>query len=175
MSKCLTRNQTATLFSLNADSTSTTTMTLQPMKSCRNSSCDYKRSIQIGRTWLIQCALSKWRVFFVSQHLSKPKLKRAGIARDFTSKIQQLRKKAGLNIEDEVIIFYNLQDENCELKKCNRIRNQVNQANYKKPLLPFSYIHSGLLEYKNAKEKGINIDVGVFYLVICHYSFLLNN
>lgn len=71
-----------------------------------------------------------------------------GFAREFTNKIQKLKKKAHLNAEDSVIIYYKFGQnaKNLQLAIVNEFKNISNTV--KKPLYSYDQ-YFGLVEIAN--------------------------
>ncbi|CAD8185795.1 unnamed protein product [Paramecium octaurelia] len=98
------------------------------------------------------------------------KLKNLGLAREFTNRIQKLRKKAQLRQEDKVIIFYSV-DKDSQLFQALENEKEWIQNQIKKPLYPLS--QRSFLNLEIASEKT-DIEDQLVTLVITTYSPLFN-
>eukprot|EP01016_Furgasonia_blochmanni_P024520 TRINITY_DN2644_c0_g1_i6.p1 TRINITY_DN2644_c0_g1~~TRINITY_DN2644_c0_g1_i6.p1 ORF type:complete len:228 (-),score=98.18 TRINITY_DN2644_c0_g1_i6:265-900(-) len=95
------------------------------------------------------------------------KLKAQGLAREFTNKIQKLRKKAGLNVEDDVIVFYTLEGEVADTQKALKSEAKFIDSVIKIPLFEVSERQAHLVEVVNEvyAEEGGNETITIS---ICH-------
>lgn len=99
------------------------------------------------------------------------KLQNVGIVREIANKVQRMRKNAGLNVNDQIYIFYHLDDKSEKLKKAVESERSLIDHILKKPFLDMKERHEHLqvisknsLEYEDEK----------FEIVICWANVLFN-
>lgn len=99
------------------------------------------------------------------------KMKIVGTAREIINKIQKLRKKAGLKIEDDVVIFLGYPNESEGIKLAFENQSQYIENTLKKPFVHLSKKPDHF--YVLAKEE-YSSDDGNFQIVICLNHAVLN-
>ncbi|CAD8161022.1 unnamed protein product [Paramecium pentaurelia] len=97
-------------------------------------------------------------------------LKNLGLAREFTNRIQKLRKKLGLQLEDKILIFYQFEAEselsNAVQSGITWIKNQI-----KKPIYSSDQKHQFL---NVIGKEDTDVDNHKFSIVITKYSPIFN-
>ena len=116
-----------------------------------------------------------------------PELKRQGLSREITNRIQRLRKTSGISIEDQIDIYYEVVGESPELTKTidtylqaiqDQTRMPVIDANERNKAAPFigetefidpdnesehvkMYIHMAQAEFNDDKLEVSKTKIGV--------------
>lgn len=74
------------------------------------------------------------------------KLQNVGIVREIVNKVQRMRKNAGLKVDDQVYVFYNLAENSQKLKKAIESERTLIDQIVKKPFLDMQHRHPHLQE-----------------------------
>lgn len=99
------------------------------------------------------------------------KLQNVGIAREVVNKVQRMRKNAGLRVDDDIIIFYQLGEKSANLRRGVEKEKALIDQIVKKPFLNASLRQSHLHEIcKNSCE----YEEETYEISICWSNVLFN-
>lgn len=72
----------------------------------------FQKAIASDKDWACE---SKGTATVMLDTKVTPELKRQGLSREITNRIQRLRKTSGISIDDQIDIFYEVQNESPEI------------------------------------------------------------
>lgn len=101
------------------------------------------------------------------------KLKNIGIIREVVNKVQKMRKKAGLNVDDNILVFYKAKENSESLKIAIEKERVLAETTIKKPFIDCDLVkipkHAIII-----KREAFELDEMKFEIIICNETFFIN-